>query len=213
MRIRTFVTKKLSFEITLFLTILRKSNILKSREFADVPRISLGSLIRMNELTKIATQVAALLVFSASLAFITNAVRHDRLPLIMPFPPAYQCTSSEKPGPPVGVPEALAFFGKPGTAFVDARKREVFQKGHIEGARNIPYSFVEPVSRETLDTLRDYKSVIVYCNREDSEISKLMAGELSQAGVKGVAYLEKGFMAWVKAGGRHTGKAPEAYDE
>ncbi len=72
---------------------------------------------------------------------------------------------------------------------------------------------MEPVSRETLDTLRDYKSVIVYCNREDSEISKLMAGELSQAGVKGVAYLEKGFMAWVKAGGRHTGKAPEAYDE
>jgi rhodanese-related sulfurtransferase len=167
----------------------------------------------MNELTKIATQVAALLVFSASLAFITNATRDDRLPLVMPFPPAYQCPSSEKPGAPITVSEALAFFGKPGTAFVDARKREAFQKGHIEGARNIPYSFVEPVSRETLDTLRDYKSVIVYCNREDSEISKLMAGELSQAGVKGVTYLEKGFMAWVKAGGRHTGKAPETYDE
>jgi rhodanese-related sulfurtransferase len=167
----------------------------------------------MKELTKIAIQIAALLVFSASVALITNATRDDRLPLVMPFPPAYQCPSSEKPGAPITVPEALAFFGKLGTAFVDARKRDAFQQGHIEGARHIPYSFVEPLSKETLDALREYKSVIVYCNREDSEASKLMAGELSQAGIKGVVYLEKGFAGWVKAGGRHTGKAPESYDE
>ena len=167
----------------------------------------------MKELTKIAIQIAALLVFSASVALITNATRDDRLPLVMPFPPAYQCPSSEKPGAPITVPEALAFFGKPGTAFVDARKRDAFQQGHIEGARHIPYSFVEPLSKETLDALRDYKSVIVYCNREDSEASKLMAGELSQAGIKGVVFLEKGFAGWVKAGGRHIGKAQESYDE
>ena len=167
----------------------------------------------MKELTKIATQVAALLVLSASLAFITNAAREDRLPLVMPFPPTYQCPSSEKPGLPMVLHTALNLFGKPGTAFVDARKRDAFQQGHIEGASHIPYSFVEPLSKETLDALREYKSIIVYCNREDSEASKLMAGELSQAGVKGVVYLEKGFAGWVKAGGRHTGKAPEAYDE
>jgi rhodanese-related sulfurtransferase len=167
----------------------------------------------MNQVTKIATQVAALLVLSVSLAFIINAMRDDRLPLIMPFPPTYQCPSSEKPGLPMDIHAALNLFGKPGTAFVDARKGEAFQQGHIEGARHIPYSFVEPLSKETLDTLRDYKSVIVYCNREDSEASKLMAGELDQAGIKGVVYLEKGFAGWVKAGGRHTGTAPEGYDE
>jgi len=111
------------------------------------------------------------------------------------------------------VREALKLFGKPGTVFVDARKRDAFQQGHIEGAQHIPYSFVESLSKETLDTLRDYKSVIVYCNREDSEASKLMAGELEQAALKGVAYLEEGFAGWVKAGGRYTGKAPEGYDE
>ena len=167
----------------------------------------------MKELTKIAIQIAALLVFSASVALITNATRDDRLPLVMPFPPAYQCPSSEKPGAPITVPEALAFFGKLGTAFVDARKRDAFQQGHIEGARHIHYSFVEPLSKETLDALRGYKSIIVYCNREDSEASKLMAGELSQAGIKGVVFLEKGFAGWVKAGGRHIGKAQESYDE
>jgi hypothetical protein len=40
-----------------------------------------------------------------------------------------------------------------------------------------------------------------------------MAGELDQAALKGVAYLEEGFAGWVKAGGRYTGKAPEGYDE
>jgi rhodanese-related sulfurtransferase len=167
----------------------------------------------MNELKKIAAQMAAVLLFSASLAFITNAARDDRLPLIMPFPPTYQCPSYEKPGLPMDVLEALKLFGKPGIVFIDARTREAFQEGHIEGARHIPYSFVEPLSKESLDTLRAYESVIVYCNREDSEASKLMAGELAQAGLKGAAYLEKGFAGWVKAGGRYTGKAPQGYDE
>jgi rhodanese-related sulfurtransferase len=107
---------------------------------------------------------------------------------------------------------ALSFYGKADTVFVDSRKVDAFQAGHIEGARHIPYSFVEPLSKETLESLSRSKSIIVYCNREDSETSKLLAGELTQAGIHGVAYLEKGFAGWVKAGGRYTGRAPEAYD-
>jgi len=69
------------------------------------------------------------------------------------------------------------------------------------------------LSKEILNSLSGSKSIIVYCNREDSEASKLLAGELAQAGLKGVAYLEKGFTGWVKAGGRYTGKPPQGYDE
>jgi rhodanese-related sulfurtransferase len=167
----------------------------------------------MNEPTKIATQIGALLILSASLAFISNAARETRLPLIMPFPPAYQCASLEKPGVAMDLHRALNFYGKPGTAFIDARKRNAFQQGHIEGARPIPYSFVEPLSQEIVDGLKDYTHIIIYDNGKDSETSKLMAGELAQAGVKGVVYLEKGFIGWVKAGGRYTGKAPAGYDE
>jgi rhodanese-related sulfurtransferase len=167
----------------------------------------------MNELKKIGLQIAAVLVFSATLAFTINAARDDRLPWVMPFPPTYQCPSSEKPGLPMDLQTALKLYAKPGIVFVDARKEDAFRQGHIEGARHMPYSFVEPVSEEALDSLRGYSSIVVYCNREDSEASKLLAGELAQAGVKGVVYLDKGFAGWVKAGGRFTGKAPEAYDE
>jgi rhodanese-related sulfurtransferase len=167
----------------------------------------------MNELRKIALQIAAVFIFSASLAFITNAARDDRLPLVTPFPPTYQCPSLEKPGLPMDLHTALNLYGKPGTVFVDARMEDAFCQGHIEGARHIPYSFVEPVSKETLDSLKGYGSIIVYCNREDAEAGKLMAGELAQAGIKGVFYLEKGFVGWIRAGGRYAGKASEGYDE
>jgi len=167
----------------------------------------------MNEFKKIALQITAVLVFSATLALIINAAREDRLPLVMPFPPTFQCPSSEKPGLPIDLRAALSLYGKPGIVFVDARKGDAFRQGHIEGARHIPYSYVEPVSKETLDGLTGYTFIIVYCNRNDSEAGKLLAGELAQAGIKGVVYLEKGFTGWVKAGGRYTGKPPEGYDE
>jgi rhodanese-related sulfurtransferase len=177
------------------------------------PRPSPDSLIRMNELTKIAAQIGALLILSASVAFISNAARENRLPLVMPFPPAYQCASLEKPGLPMDPYAALKLYGKPGTVFIDARKPGAFHQGHIEGARPIPYSFVEPLSKEIVAGVKDYTHIIVYDNGKDSEASKLMAGELAQSGVKGAVYLEKGFLGWVKAGGRYTGKAPEGYDE
>jgi rhodanese-related sulfurtransferase len=107
---------------------------------------------------------------------------------------------------------ALSLYGKAGTVFLDARKSDAFRLGHIEGARHVPYSFVEPLSKETLESLKGYRSVIAYCNREDAEASKLMAGELAQAGIQGVVYLEKGFTGWVRAGGPYTGKLPEGYD-
>jgi rhodanese-related sulfurtransferase len=192
---------------------LSELNYNKEPEIRRLPlRLSLDSQIPMKESRKITAQAAALLVLAAGLAFVTNAARDDRLPLVMPFPPTYQCPSHENPGSRMDLRTALNLFGRPGTAFVDARKGAAFQQGHIEGARPIPYSFVEPLSKETVDNLRGYTYVIVYCNSKDSEVSKLMAGELAQAGVKGAFYLETGFTGWVKAGGRYTGKAPGGYD-
>ncbi|MGE5842339.1 MAG: rhodanese-like domain-containing protein [Deltaproteobacteria bacterium] len=167
----------------------------------------------MNDFRKTITQAVTVLILSTIVALITNAARDDRLPLVMPFPPTFQCPSSEKPGLPMDLKTALSLYGRPGTVFVDARKSQAFREGHIEGARHIPYSFVEPLPKEALDSLKGFKSIIVYCNREDSEAGKLLAGELAQAGIKGAAYLEKGFAGWVKAGGRYTGKPAEGYDE
>lgn len=104
-------------------------------------------------------------------------------------------------------------MGKRDTIFVDARSEEEFVKGHIEKAVNIPYLFVEPVPGEAIATLRKYERVIVYCNTESAELSRIMAGELSYTGVKGAAYLEGGFLEWVRGGGKYTGQRPDGYEE
>ena len=108
--------------------------------------------------------------------------------------------------------EALRQHGREGTAFVDARPRESYEKGHIKGAINLPYSFLDSVPQGAIEPLRKNRVIIVYCNSESAERSKLMAGELSEAGLNDVTYLGGGFLGWVKAGGPYTGHRPEGYD-
>jgi rhodanese-related sulfurtransferase len=107
---------------------------------------------------------------------------------------------------------ALTMFGRGDVVFVDARPSQAFEKGHIEKARNIPYSFIDRLGKETVRELKRYKSVIIYCNRKDAQVSMTMAGELAEEGVAGATYLEGGFLEWVKAGGKYDGERPIQYD-
>jgi rhodanese-related sulfurtransferase len=159
-------------------------------------------------------QALIVLMFSVGLAFAVNALRSQGLALVVPFPPEYQCPSLSSAGHPLKVAQALKSNspGKEDAVFVDARPRELFEIGHIEGAIDIPYSFIEPTPKEIIHRLKRFRTVIIYCNSKDSEKSKLMAGELSQAGVEGVFYLEGGFLEWVKEGGKYTGQKPEQYE-
>jgi rhodanese-related sulfurtransferase len=169
--------------------------------------------LSMRELYRIAFQAFAVIAFSAGLALFVNAGRDNRLPLIMPFPPEYRCSSPGGTASPIETASALKAIGKGDTIFVDARSEEEFARGHIEKAVNIPYLFVEPISGEVISSLRKYERVIVYCNTKGAELSRLMAGELSHVGVKGAGYLEGGCLEWVRAGGNYTGQRPESYED
>jgi len=103
-------------------------------------------------------------------------------------------------------------FGRRDAVFVDARPAQAFQRGHIEKAINLPYSFIDPMGEEAIRELKRYKAVIVYCNTGDSRVSMTMAGEIYQEGVSGATYLEGGFLEWVKAGGKYLGERPGQYD-
>jgi rhodanese-related sulfurtransferase len=168
----------------------------------------------MRDTTKICMQALIVLMFSAGLAFTVNALRSQGLSLFMPFPPEYQCPSRAQSGRPVKVAQALNLKMSSGknVVFVDARPRDLYELGHIEGAINVPYSFIEPIPKETIRQLKHFRTVIIYCNTKDSEKSSLMAGELSQEGMEGVAYLEGGFLEWVREGGKYTGQRPEQYE-
>ena len=130
----------------------------------------------------------------------------------MPFPPEYQCPSRISEGLAIGVQKALDRHGRGEGLFVDARSRGLFDQGRIEGAVSVPYSFLDPVPKDAVARLRESGSIIVYCNTEHGERSRLMAGELAEAGLKEVFYLEGGFLGWVEAGGAYTGQKPEEHE-
>jgi rhodanese-related sulfurtransferase len=165
----------------------------------------------MRDTIKISGQALCVIMISTALAFAVNALRPLPLSLVMPFPPEYRCSITPQSGLPMRVELALTMFGRGDVVFVDSRPSQAFQIGHIEKARNIPYSFIDPVGEETVRELKRYKSVIIYCNRKDAQVSMSMAGELSEEGV-GATYLEGGFLEWVKAGGKYTGQKPNQYD-
>jgi rhodanese-related sulfurtransferase len=166
----------------------------------------------MNQAGRIILQIGAVVTFSMILGLMVNGIRLERLPLVMPFPPQYQCPSRIPEGLAIGVGDALTRYKHKQILFVDARSREAFEKGRIEGAINLPYSFLDPVPAEAAARLSKSGNLVVYCNSNHAKRSKLMAGELSDAGLGGVSYLEGGFLEWVKAGGAYTGQKPEEYE-
>jgi rhodanese-related sulfurtransferase len=155
----------------------------------------------MNQAGRIILQIGAVVTFSMILGLMVNGIRLERLPLVMPFPPQYQCPSRIPEGLAIGVGDALTRYKRKQILFVDARSREAFEKGRIEGAINLPYSFLDPVPAEAAARLSKSGNLVVYCNSNHAKRSKLMAGELSDSGLEGVSYLEGGFLEWVKAGG------------
>ena len=168
--------------------------------------------MRTRNILILSSQVLTVLVVAAALGFVTNSARRDGLPLVMPFPPEYRCHSAAGAARPIETAEAKRVFGRAGTIFVDARGQEEFARGHIEGAMNVPYLFVEPVPPSAASSLKKFERVIVYCNTRDADVSRLMAGELSQAGVSDVFFLAGGFRGWAEAGGKHTGEMPQGYE-
>lgn len=167
----------------------------------------------MRAFIKIGVQTVMVIGVSAALALLVNGMRKGGLPLVPPFPPEYRCPSQLTEGRAISVKEALRRHGQDGVIFVDARLKTSYDHSHIANAINLPYSFLEAVPPEAVDRLRSYRWVVVYCNTESMERSRLMAGELSEAGLQNIYYLEGGFLEWVKTGGLHTGKTPLGYEQ
>lgn len=82
--------------------------------------------------------------------------------------------------------------GKKKYKLIDVREEWEFQEGHIEGAKNIPFSTFEFAERE--GNIAKNKSIIVYCLHgiRSHRVLKF----LQQKGYKNVCHLTGGFESW-----------------
>lgn len=88
--------------------------------------------------------------------------------------------------------------------FVDPRKVEQFEAGHIPGALNIEYAPSKPNQPLTAEALEKEvpknEPVVFYCNAEKCDRSSWGAALALEWGWKEVYYFRDGYPAWTKAG-------------
>jgi len=83
---------------------------------------------------------------------------------------------------------------------VDARYLEEYDRGHIPGALSCPFYELDQYLPLVLNKVPFNSRVMVYCNGEDCEDSRFLAGALQEAGYKKLYIYLGGYKEWLERG-------------
>lgn len=112
------------------------------------------------------------------------------------FGPASPPLRSDLTPPVITFEQARDIFNRGDALFVDARHSYEFGLGHIKGAISVPmqeFNEHHPI----LEIIPKDKPLVVYCDGEDCNSSKELAGKLIAAGYKDVKVFFGGWTAWI----------------
>ncbi len=144
-----------------------------------------------NKYIKAIWQSAAIISLAALIAFLTNQYRSDRLSLTQ-----YR---DNKDNFAISLAQASALFLNKTAVFLDARPTGDFMKGHIKGAKNLPYKDVDRLFDSVLADISPDTPVITYCDGETCELGHELALFLKDMGFNNVKTLVNGWAIWKKA--------------
>ncbi len=99
----------------------------------------------------------------------------------------------------ITVAQAKAEFDKQGQ-FVDSRKKEEYEAGHVQGAIRMELSDFKDAIPPSIEFLDKSKSVIVYCVGGHCDESEAVGKQLNLLGFKNVYVMHDGFPGWKSAG-------------
>lgn len=92
-------------------------------------------------------------------------------------------------------------FQKKTAVFLDARKPEEYQEGHIPGALNFYGNELDQYAPRIVPQLTDKsQEIIAYCHGGDCDLSLQVAKTLKEQGYSQVKIFQDGWPAWTKAG-------------
>ncbi len=88
--------------------------------------------------------------------------------------------------------------------FIDGRKKEEFEKGHIKGAINIPYEeFMKLTVDQRKEMMRKYNKngvIVCYCDGGGCDVSVDLGYELAKIGFNSVNIYLGGYSEWKSKG-------------
>ncbi len=96
----------------------------------------------------------------------------------------------------IPIRELDGILDRPGTILIDLRDEEDYQRGHIQGAKNIPYERWQ-IEKETWT--HRYETVVFYCDRGNQ--SMYAAREMNKRGYYAISIAGgyQGYQVWKAA--------------
>lgn len=95
--------------------------------------------------------------------------------------------------------DAFALFEANEAAFVDARSRREYERGHVPGAFWLPFEAFASGRPSSLDYFPDHIPLVVYCDGGDCHAAEQVEEMLHEYGFAKLRILEEGWPAWANA--------------
>ncbi|HON39421.1 MAG: rhodanese-like domain-containing protein [Pseudomonadota bacterium] len=159
-------------------------------------------------------QAVLILVLSACLGIGVNALRSDRIPLVQDWSLETQMTDDLGNRTDIGLKEAVRLFHEGSAVFLDARPKDEYERGHIRGARSLPFEQADAHVVEALIDTDPGTPIITYCDGPYCTLSHDLAHLLREFGFSDVRVLVNGWSLWKEHGlPVEQGRAPDDPDD
>lgn len=152
-------------------------------------------------------QIFVFILLSATLAFTVNHFRTDPIPIIGDWSVDARFSDSAGESLVISLEQAKTLFEQKAVLFLDARPKEQYDQGHIQGALSLPQQEAESYFMEVASELEagqvdinGTKVIITYCDGDTCELSHSLALFLKDMGFNNVKVLVNGWTVWQKAG-------------
>ena len=145
-------------------------------------------------------QVPVLILVAGILALSANTLRPKSLPLIGAWSIDTRMTSVTGQQLDVSLQEIKTQFRNQTAVFLDARSAEDYTRGHIKGARSLPWQDVDQFFIDVTQDLELETPIITYCDGETCKLSHELAVYLIDMGFMNVRVLVNGWSVWQTAG-------------
>lgn len=150
---------------------------------------------------RVLAEAVLVTVVATLVALTVNALRADGLPLLARAPYQTLVPCPEPGGPVTPLAPESPLLRSSRSFVVDARGRADFERGHLAGAVNLSYDWLDPVPEEELAALAraiaasGAARVVVYGDGGRPDSGEHLGREISARGIKNVHVVEGGAAA------------------
>jgi rhodanese-related sulfurtransferase len=150
------------------------------------------------------TQLILILLISTIASLAVNSGRGGGIAIIGDWPTGMdngeepvKPPSAEEGDPPfITLEDAAAKYQSPDIIFIDSRSPEDFEYGHVKGAINIPFDYLDESWDEIIDSMDRSRGYVVYCSGGECETSLHLGRYLYDLGFPNVSVFFGGWSEW-----------------